>query len=331
MPSLSLYVDTTARQLVKSFTDPTPAILPTVALGDTLTLNIIFMAQTGVSSAPYSYLNYSAITTKALLGIIAGVPNFGVFTLTDGTNVSGPIPYNDNPIDVQAQFASVASWTSTSVTGGIGGPWRIQNGVNGALPTLSGDASQLAPSSTLVITRQAVGGANTPAVQIVRLALNPIASQTTWNNAGTPTFALSGRLSPDPVTMQELAGTLLTFNLSLQIVTINGTDVETLVSTTLTMSNTISIGSAVDAINTIAAYTNITALTGTGSTDLAAIPTANSAVALLQIAEVVGAVTVGLASQYQLQAYVGAQSLPGTVLPNDYNATTNPVAWILIQ
>lgn len=237
MPSLSLYIDVQARQFVQGFTNTLPAVIPDVYLGDSLNLTLFFLQQTGVSSAPYTYINYSASTVKAVLGIVAGVPNYGTFCLTDGATISGAIPYNDNPIDVEAQVDLISSWTTPAVFGGIGGPWTITNSINGALPVLTSTNNQLAPSSRVVITQQAAGSSTSPAVNIVRLSLNPAAQQTTWTIAGTPTFSFTGKLTPDPVTMQQLMGIFLQFKFSLQIQVTTGSDVETLAETQVTFLN----------------------------------------------------------------------------------------------
>jgi hypothetical protein len=82
---------------------------------------------------------------------------------------------------------------------------------------------------------------------------------------------------------------------------------------------------------TVLVFPSITSLTGSVSTALANLPTASGAILLGTVVELVGVNVSGIAAQYQLQAFQGAQALPGIVLPNDYNATTNPVAWIQIS
>lgn len=77
-------------------------------------------------------------------------------------------------------------------------------------------------------------------------------------------------------------------------------------------------------------YPNITTLTGSYPTALAGVPTANGAIQLDQIVELVGVNSAGQMAQYQLVSYSGSQSLPGIVLPNDYDASANPVAWFQI-
>lgn len=238
MPSLSLYVDVQARQLVQGFTNPLPATLPSVTIGDSINLTVYFLQQTGVSSAPYTYLNYSTSTVQAILGIIAGIPLGGTFTLTDGTTSSGNIPYNDSTFDVQQKIASITSWTSAGVIGGIGGPWAIQNGVNGALPALQVGVNALTPASLVLITQVSPGSPTTPAINLVTLALNAIALEDSWTVGGSPSYAFTGSLLPNQVTLRELMGQLLQLSFSFNIVVSTGGGVETLVSTPFNVKNT---------------------------------------------------------------------------------------------
>lgn len=91
------------------------------------------------------------------------------------------------------------------------------------------------------------------------------------------------------------------------------------------------IGSGLETNNTsVQVFPNITTLTGTGSTSLAGIITLDGTTDLLTIIEVVGVNSAGQAAQYQLQSYQGAQFLPGIVLPNDYDISSNPVAWFQV-
>lgn len=80
--------------------------------------------------------------------------------------------------------------------------------------------------------------------------------------------------------------------------------------------------------STIWVLSSITTLTGSYPTALAGLATAGGGISLLQVIQLVGVNGADVTSQYQLQTYIGAQALPGVVLPNDYNSVSNPVAWI---
>lgn len=311
MPSLSYYFDTTDRLFVKSFIDPTPVSQQTANISDSINLSIYFLAQTGVSSAPYTYLNLSASTVKAILGIIAGIPSYGSFCLTDGTTTSGAIPFNDNPTDVQTQMANVLSWNNPTVVGGIGGPWIITAGVNGTLAPLTATLNQLAPSSVVLVTNQSSGSSTSPAVNLVRLALNPIAEQTTWTNLGTPTYGFTGGLSLNPVAIQELMGGFLSMSFAFSVQeTINGT-----LTASITLQNTLlpSGASYTPPVSPSAGYQpSFTTLAG-----LQAITTA----ATLPLGFMACGLLSNIPCQFQLQANNTG------VLPSDYNVSTNFVSW----
>lgn len=238
MPSLSLYVDVQARQFVRGFTNPLPATIPDVYLLDSLNLTIYFLHATGVPSAPYSYLNYSTSTVKALLGVVAGIPQTGSFTLSDGASTSTPIPFNAiGPIQVQQALEYLTQWTTPIVAGTISGPYRITNSVNGVLSALTGNPSELLPTSQIIISRLAPGSSTTPAVNLVRLALAPFANQATWTIGGSPSYSFSGEVTPDPNTIQQFLGQYLSMEIYLQIQVTTGSDVETLALTQFKMLN----------------------------------------------------------------------------------------------
>lgn len=321
MPSLALYVDLQARQLVQGFTNPQPATLPAINIADTINTTLYFLNQTGVSSAPYSYANLSASSIKEILGIIAGIPTHGTFCLTDGTKVSGKIPYNDNSLDVQGQMAAVTSWSNPSVEGIVGGPWRIVAGTYGALPALTAVNNNLAPSSVVVITQASAGSSTGPAVNVVRLALNPVAEQTAFTNVGSPTYAFTGAFTPNPVTLQQLMGTFLSLSFSFQIQVITAGDTETYVDTVITLKNTLLPQGATFIPQTpstpggafVPAYTSIAGLQ--------ALTTFNT----LPIGIIVPGLVNNASASFRLLAGGGG------ILPGDYNASTNNVSWYETQ
>jgi hypothetical protein len=70
---------------------------------------------------------------------------------------------------------------------------------------------------------------------------------------------------------------------------------------------------------------DITSLTATDYTGLKGVPTAPGLVSPLDCLQII---IGGEMKQYQFQPYVGGDQLPGIVTPADYNATTNPYAWV---
>ncbi len=79
----------------------------------------------------------------------------------------------------------------------------------------------------------------------------------------------------------------------------------------------------------VAWLASVTGLTGGGSTNLDGLLTANAARPMGQVVEFISAAGVEL--HYQLRAGVAAANPPLVILPADYNALTNAVAWYQIQ
>jgi hypothetical protein len=90
------------------------------------------------------------------------------------------------------------------------------------------------------------------------------------------------------------------------------------------------IGSGISFGTYIPALVNITALTGGYSYSLDGLATVGGAIPTGAVVELVGVIINDQVTQYQLQAYSGAQNIPSVVLPDDYNSSTNAVAWIQI-
>jgi hypothetical protein len=314
MAILNLYVDQQAQQFVQGFTNSLPlASFPESVIGEPLDANIFFLNQTGVSSTPYAYANNSSLPVALLIGVVAGTPNLGSFCLTDGSNVSTPIFWNYNAVQVQQAMSTVSTWTNPTVTGPIGGPWTIVNGVNGTLPVLISTLNELEPASSVIISQSATGNSTSPAVNLVRLVMNPIANQTSWTNTGSPTYAFSGTVTINALMLQQIFGTFLQGQPTLSV-QLNGI---TLATTTLTFLNSLlptgasfTPGPFSPSGSFIPSYTSVATLR--------AIPTANGAIVLSQI--IPGLVSGG-AVYYQLR--VGGTGIQ----PNDYNASTNNVSW----
>jgi len=226
-PTISLFIDVQNRQLIRGFTNSTPAILPVVYQGDTVTLAMRFMQATGVSSAPYTDLDYSAAAVTVAVGEIGAVPTSGTFTLTDtsATQTTAALPYNATAQQVQSavQAALTSHWSTATVLGNAGGPYTITNGVNGVQTALIGSSHTLSPASSIVITPTQVGTDSLPDVQYARLTLNPIALQNTWTASFSPDV-LTGNLSLDTASIEEVIGNLpsICTTLSIQVIPVGG-------------------------------------------------------------------------------------------------------------
>src|ERR1700733_8888368 len=102
-PTIRLFVDVQNRQLVRSFTSTLPAILPAAYQGDTITLVMEFMQATGVSSAPYTGIDYSGVAVTVAVGFIGIQPRAGQFTITDtsASQTTAALDYDTTASQVQ--------------------------------------------------------------------------------------------------------------------------------------------------------------------------------------------------------------------------------------
>lgn len=219
-PLVSLFIDVENHQLVKSFTSTAPAILPVVYQGDTITMALRFMQATGVKNAPYTDLDYSGAAVTVAVGDIGAIPTAGHFTIADtgASQSTASLPYNATAAQVQTaiQTALTTNWSTATVLGPNSGPWTITNGSNGVQTALIGTPTTLAPSSSVVITTLQVGDSSLPAIEHVRLSVNPIALQNTWAASFSPDV-LTGDLSLATAAIEESIGNSPCIAPSLQI------------------------------------------------------------------------------------------------------------------
>jgi hypothetical protein len=155
-----------------------------------------FMNPTGNQQVPYVDVDESAAFVQVAIGTIAGLPLAGTFTITDtaATQTTAAIPFNASASTVQSAIvaALTTNWSTATVTGSTGGPWRITNGVNGAQAALLviGTAG-LSPASQAQVEQEEVGSVSTPAIQWFKLLLSPVAYQDAWAPFPAPAVAIS--------------------------------------------------------------------------------------------------------------------------------------------
>lgn len=196
MPLVQLFFDVQNKQLVRGFNNTIQAGFPNCFQGDTLTLQMRFMNPTGNQQVPYVDVDESAAFVQVAIGTIAGLPLAGTFTITDtlATQTTAAIPFNASASTVQSAIvaALTTNWSTATVTGSTGGPWRITNGVNGAQSALLviGTAA-LSPASQAQIEQEEVGTGSTPAIQWFKLQLSPVAYQDSWTAFPAPAVAIS--------------------------------------------------------------------------------------------------------------------------------------------
>ncbi len=206
-PSVSLFIDVQNRQLVRSFTSTVPALLPVAYQGDTLNLTLRFLQATGVPSAPYTDIDYSAAAVTVAAASLDAKPTYGQFTITDtgASQTTAPLPYNATAAQVQSaiQTGLTTHWSTATVYGGTSGPFTITNGANGAQTLLIGTSLTLEPASSVAVDNLQTGDTDTVAQQLLLLSVNPFALQTSWVASFNPDV-LSGTLSLDTSSLELL-------------------------------------------------------------------------------------------------------------------------------
>lgn len=201
---ISLFIDVSNRQLLRSNTSTVGAFPPDVFQGDTVGLYLEFLDTSG--STPQD-IDYSAATVTVAIGTIGAQPQAGNFTLTDpaATQTTGNIAYNASAATVQTaiQSALTSHWSTATVTGNAGGPYTITNGANGAETALLGSSVTLTPASSVSIGTIQTGTGSLPQIHYVQVLQNPIALQDTFTPYPSPT-AIVTRLQTGSGTQSEI-------------------------------------------------------------------------------------------------------------------------------
>lgn len=208
-PTIPLFIDVQNKQLVRSFTSTTPAVLPPVYYGDTLNLKMEFLQATGVPSAPYTDIDYSDAAVTVSVGNIGARPFNGDFTITDtdANQTTGVLAYNATSAQVQAaiQAALTTNWLLATVYGGTGGPYTVTNGANGSHSALIGTSVSLEPPASIVINTLQPGTGSTPQMEYVTLSVNPLALQDTWTASSGPDV-LQGLIALTSSNLEQVLG-----------------------------------------------------------------------------------------------------------------------------
>jgi hypothetical protein len=82
MAQFDLYIDTSSGELVAGFSNPTPAPLPRLVQGDTISLRIYLLARSGSYpyGAPFSYVSNANLSLKVAIGPKNGTPGSTLYT-----------------------------------------------------------------------------------------------------------------------------------------------------------------------------------------------------------------------------------------------------------
>lgn len=82
MAQFDLYIDTSSGELVGGLNNPSPAPLPRLVQGDTISLRIYLLARTNSYpyASPFSYVSNANLSLKVALGPKTGTPGSALYT-----------------------------------------------------------------------------------------------------------------------------------------------------------------------------------------------------------------------------------------------------------
>lgn len=153
-----------------------------------------YSLQLRVKDAAGDLVDLTGYTIRCGLGGINSRPTGGTFTLTDGTDTTSALTYDESAADIQTALnalnASAGPYNDTvTVTGSDGGPWVIKFDTNGAQSNLTGTFSSLTPDSSALISELVTGDGSTREEQMLRINQSPIAYTADWTISTTTATA----------------------------------------------------------------------------------------------------------------------------------------------
>lgn len=257
LPSaIKLFIDPRTGSAFGNFSGTSSLTNPVFTLGDTATIELYLVEDTGLSAYPRQEIGFpTSPGIKVAVGAIDESPLAGTWTLSYGGNTTTALAYNATPAAVQAALNLLASITAAGgvTVSQIGDNYNIVFNANGARTELTTNGAALIPLSAATVASLQTGDANKPAIYLVHLqrtvaglatSFSPTAasaitveSLTAWDGTRA-TYRVS--ISPDPK-----GGS---FSLAFDAQT--GTDVSTKAisvgATALDVQNALSIGALAD-------------------------------------------------------------------------------------
>lgn len=257
LPSaIKLFIDPRTGSAFGNFSGTSSLTNPVFTLGDTATVELYLVEDTGLSAYPRQEIGFpTSPGIKVAVGAIDESPLAGTWTLSYGDNTTTAMAYNATPAAVQAALNLLASITAAGgvTVSQIGDNYNIVFNANGARTELTTNGAALIPLSAATVATLQTGDANKPAIYLVHLqrtvaglatSFSPTAASaitvealTAWDGTRA-TYRVS--ITPDPK-----GGS---FSLAFDAQT--GTDVSTKAisvgATALDVQNALSIGALAD-------------------------------------------------------------------------------------
>lgn len=176
---LNLYVDSERGALVSGFTSTIPATLAPFKFGDSVPVICrVLTPDTSSSIRPYKEFDLTDRELRVGIGVPAGLPTVGTFTLTYGANTTAAISFDADAAAVQTALNALASITSAggvTVTKPNDGAYRIVFNTAGDRTAISGDTSSLYPTTGAFIGVAQQGTGSLKEIVVISLETQPAA------------------------------------------------------------------------------------------------------------------------------------------------------------
>jgi hypothetical protein len=176
---IDILIDANAQNISRSLASQFGGVLPEFILGDQRVVRIIIV---GADGAPTAISGDATASLAVALGEVGSTPTSGTFTVTYGANTTPALAYNITATALQAALNTLASITAAGgvvVTGQTSG-FRVVFNTNGARTDITGDGTELNPSSAVFNMTIEAGDGSTQSVQFLRIRQTVIAFQDTW-------------------------------------------------------------------------------------------------------------------------------------------------------
>lgn len=173
LPSaIKLFIDPRTGNAFGNFSGTSSLTNPVFTLGDTATIELYLVEDTGLSAYPRQEIGFpTSPGIKVALGAIDESPLAGTWKLSYGGDTTTALAYNATPAAVQAALNLLASITAAGgvAVSKIGDNYNIVFNSNGARTELTTDAAALIPLSTAAVATLQEGDATKPAIYLVHL------------------------------------------------------------------------------------------------------------------------------------------------------------------
>jgi len=173
LPSaIKLFIDPRTGNAFGNFSGTSSLTNPVFTLGDTATIELYLVEDTGLSAYPRQEIGFpTSPGIKVAVGAIDESPLAGTWKLSYGGDTTTALAYNATPAAVQAALNLLASITAAGgvAVSKIGDNYNIVFNSNGARTELTTDGAALIPLSTAAVATLQTGDATKPTIYLVHL------------------------------------------------------------------------------------------------------------------------------------------------------------------